>query len=304
VLCEKPLCASLDDAVRMADTRDAAGRLVGIGYQWSYSEGIQALKRDIASGVFGAPACLKTLVLWPRDRRYYTRNSWAGRKATDDGTMVLDSPVNNATAHYLHNMLYVLGPSVTQSVRPTAVTAELYRANNIENYDTAMLRCELDTGAQILFYTTHAAGKLYGPVFEYEFERGTITYERDVLQARMADGSTRPYPSPDEGPYRKITRIVASIDGDGSPECGIEAALSQTVCMLGAQHSSVTPFPADLVKEQRTDDNSRRWVHGLDDHMRRCYDTGRLPSELGLPWAVGAGRMDLGNTWAQAAPAC
>jgi len=34
---------------------------------------------------------------------------------------VLDSPVNNATAHYLHNMFYVLGHATDASAMPACV---------------------------------------------------------------------------------------------------------------------------------------------------------------------------------------
>src|SRR5687768_8944687 len=57
VLCEKPVGATVDDARRMlAAERKARGRargrggFVAIGYQWSFSRAIQALKRDIMSG--------------------------------------------------------------------------------------------------------------------------------------------------------------------------------------------------------------------------------------------------------------
>ena len=38
----------------------------------------------------------------------------------DDGSPVFDSPAHNATAHYLHNMLYLLGDTTTESAFPAA----------------------------------------------------------------------------------------------------------------------------------------------------------------------------------------
>ena len=49
------------------------------------------------------------MVSFPRPLSYFKRNDWAGHLRTPAGEDVLDSPLNNATAHYLHNMLYVLG---------------------------------------------------------------------------------------------------------------------------------------------------------------------------------------------------
>jgi len=84
------------------------------------------LKRDLLDGRYGRPLRLATLCAWPRDRAYYRRNSWAGRlRDGDSGAWVLDSPANNAMAHFLHNALFLLGPAMTHSALPAAVTAEL-----------------------------------------------------------------------------------------------------------------------------------------------------------------------------------
>ncbi|MBD3240761.1 MAG: gfo/Idh/MocA family oxidoreductase [Chitinivibrionales bacterium] len=298
VLCEKPLCATLADARRMLDTRDKAQRHVGIGYQWSFSPAVQSLKAAIGAGDFGQPQCLKTLVLWPRDRRYYARNGWAGRIAMPDGTPVLDSPVNNATAHFLHNMLYLLGPAVDRSACPQTLTAELYRAHEIENYDTAMLRCTLGGGTEVLFCTTHASRELYGPVFELRFDSAVVRYDGHAITATMSDGSTRKFGSPEEKPHAKVESMVQAIRGEHSPECGIEAALSQTICMLGAQQArAIVDFVPQMVHTERDGDNSRRWVDGLDSAMKECYSREVLPSEAGCSWAVPGASLDLSRLY-------
>jgi hypothetical protein len=64
---------------------------------------------------------------------YYQRSFWSGRIKDDNGNWILDSVASNATAHYIHNMFYVLGNEVDKSAVPVEVAAELYRANNIEN---------------------------------------------------------------------------------------------------------------------------------------------------------------------------
>src|SRR5438552_251290 len=77
---------------------------------------------------------MRCMVLGPRDEAYYNRNRWAGALRDAHGNLVLDSPANNACAHYLHNMLYVLGDVIDRSDPPATVTAELYRAHAITNY--------------------------------------------------------------------------------------------------------------------------------------------------------------------------
>ena len=53
VLCEKPICASMEDAEAMIAARDRTGRKLAIGFQWSFSQGILKLKQDIRNGLYG-----------------------------------------------------------------------------------------------------------------------------------------------------------------------------------------------------------------------------------------------------------
>ncbi len=109
VLCEKPLAATVQDARRLITGSFSSDLWVKIGYQWSFSEAIQGLKKDIIQGRYGRARRLKTLCFWPRDLLYFQRNDWAGKKKNADGDWVLDSPANNAMAHFLHNAFYILG---------------------------------------------------------------------------------------------------------------------------------------------------------------------------------------------------
>lgn len=293
VLCEKPLCASLEQSVEMADARDQARRQVGIGYQWSFSNAIQSLKSDIQSGLLGAPKRFRTLVLWPRDEKYYKRNKWAGGQFDVCGRPVFDSPVNNAAAHYLHNMLYVLGDRPARSATPLTVTAELYRANNIENYDTAAIRCKMDGGVEILFITSHASTVYKGPSFVYEFEDAVVRFDMSrnaEVTVEFSNGSTKSYGSPEESHYQKIFAMLNVVKTGEAPVCGIEAALPQTQVMVAAQASSpIHPFDPSIVTLNGVEGRRRVHVEGLDPVLMECYAAGRLPSELKADWSI-AGR--------------
>jgi predicted dehydrogenase len=67
VLCEKPLSATVQDAQNLIRQTCSTDLWVKIGYHWSFSEAIQALKKDIMLGKFGRPLRLKTLCFWPRE---------------------------------------------------------------------------------------------------------------------------------------------------------------------------------------------------------------------------------------------
>ncbi len=178
VLVEKPAAASIQETLAMAKAERTAGRPVAVGYQWSFSRAVQDLKADILAGRFGAPRRLRCLYLWPRDFSYYGRNDWAGKKRTAGGDLVLDGPANNAMAHDLHNLFYLIGPGIAESARPLRVQAELYRAYPIENYDTAAARFELPGGVEALIWFSHVSGTDPGPLLSLEFEKGVVTKAR------------------------------------------------------------------------------------------------------------------------------
>jgi hypothetical protein len=73
--------------------------------------------------------------------------------------------------------------------------------------------------------------------------------------------------------------------------------MSQTLALDGLQDAvpDIAEFPAGLVRTEPTPGGGRRWVEGLDEILLRCYEEGRLPSELGAPWSRKAGRIDLRN---------
>jgi predicted dehydrogenase len=92
VLCEKPVCAGPEDIEKMASFKEKYEGFVAVGYQWSFSQAILDLKKDILSGLFGKAEYLKTLVSWPRSHAYFNRNNWAGKIKTEDGRKELFPP--------------------------------------------------------------------------------------------------------------------------------------------------------------------------------------------------------------------
>ncbi len=302
VLCEKPASAVIQEIDRMIEERDRADRMVTIGYQWSFSDTIQELKKDIRKGYLGKPKRLKSLVLWPRHQSYFQRNNWAGKKVDDRGNWILDSVVNNATAHYLHNMFYVLGKEMDRSARPEWVTAELYRANEIENFDTAAVRIQTEEGVELLFIASHAVDTERGPAFCYEFEKATVVYERgqknegSEVIAVFTDGTRKSYGDPFHEEVGKLWRTMNAIRGNGSIPCGLEAASSHTLCVNGMQESvkNITCFPEDLILvEEKNPSDPLIFVEDLAQVLTDCYDSWRMPHEAGIIWAKAGQKVKL-----------
>jgi predicted dehydrogenase len=297
VLCEKPAAATAQDVKKMIEARDRAGKRVAVGYQWSFSTAIQDLKKDIRAGVLGAPRFMKCLYLWPRDEIYYRRNDWAGKIKDSGGAWILDSPANNAMAHDLHNIFYVLGGERDLSVRPAEVEAELYRAHNIESFDTAAVRCRTEEGVDILFIVSHVSQRDTGPVFSYEFDGGTVSCRGRTtdISAVLIDGTMKNYGSPDAEPMKKLWDSVSMATKGGQPACGLEAAMSQTLCLNGIHDSqpSIVPFPKDIVRAAGEPGRRTVWVEGLDELLENCYEKGCLPSELEIAWAKKGRKIEL-----------
>ena len=298
VLVEKPLCATVQEADAAIRARDRAGRVAAVGYQWSYRPAVLNLKRDILAGRMGAPKRLKTLALWPRGHNYYGRNRWAGALKAGEA-WVLDSPVMNATAHYLHNMLYLLGRDLASSAEPARISGELYRANAISNYDTAALRCLTKGGVEVLFYSTHAVVDHYGPVSRYEFEEAEVSYNDEShpgrFSARFKDGTMVDYGSPEEGGFAKIAAVVAAARGEPAHICTLEAARPHVLCVNGLQEAARggVAFPAAMVKEVEKDGQRFTYAEGLAEAWKDAYARARLPHEAGVPWARAGVEIDL-----------
>jgi predicted dehydrogenase len=293
VLCEKPVAAVVQDALAMATAADRAGRSVAIGFQWSFSDTIQAIRRDVAAGRFGEPLLLRALVLWPRPDSYYKRNSWVGTVKSTSGEWVLDSPVSNATAHYLHNAFFVLG----EAGRPVSVQGELYRVRRIESFDTAAIRVTTECGAEVLYYTSHVVRSNLDPVIHYRFSKADLYSQGSgSFVARFDDGSTVDYGTPGIGTRGKLLRAIRDVSSGAPPACSIADALGHLVAACGSLESSqIAAFPEEVTRHSSpgSPDNLVS-VDQLPEILSQCFAQGILPAEHGgIVWANAGSEFDL-----------
>ncbi|NSW90006.1 MAG: Gfo/Idh/MocA family oxidoreductase [Firmicutes bacterium] len=297
VLCEKPVSATVQDALKMTEVRNKTGKFLAIGYQLSFNDAVLELKRDIMEGKLGRPLRLKTVVLWPRDKKYYSRK-WAGKKKDEYGNWVLDSVAANATAHYLNNMLFVLGEKEDGSIYPSEVKAELYRANDIENFDTVAAHIIAQDGVDIMFYASHAVNGNIGPVFCYEFEKAVVTYkhgtENSNLIAQFKDGTIKNYGNPFDKEVKKLWICIDAAGGlDVNITSKVETAIPHIICVNGMQESvpEIINFPKSLIKVEG--EPELVWVDGLKEILLECYEDWALPSEKEIWWAKAGEKVNL-----------
>jgi len=272
VLMDKPMCATAAEAEELIRVKNKTRLFVEIGYQWSFSTTIQNLKSDILSGEFGRPLRAKTICLWPRDYAYYGRNNWAGRILSVNGMPVYDSPANNASAHHLHNLLFLLGNRMESSARPLDVSGNRFRVYDIESYDTVSMRIITEQGPEIFYYSSHASETVRNPEFVLECQKATITLTPEFgIIAAWEDGRTKSYGHPDtDHQFKKLFRCVASVNESNPVVCPPEAALSQTICIEKLQHSpiEIATFPDALIVKEP----DRRWARGLGEKMSEAYN--------------------------------
>ncbi len=280
VLCEKPVAISLELMDDLIERERKSGRFVAVGYQLCFSKDVRAMKADVLSGLYGSPVRMKSLRLMRRGDQYYARNGWAG-KLSCHGEHVFDSPVSNACAHQIQNMLYLLGASSETTSDVTAVEGELWKGRpSIENYDAAALRIHSDTGVELLYYTAHCLDeKKVGPMGVYEFENGTIVNQDDSFVGTLADGTVRDYSLCAKGErMQKLYDAIECVRTGMRPACSLVTARAHVKCVMLAQR---LPVLLRYDAEKKTADGDGYFaIPDLARTYLRSYENWRLPREL------------------------
>ena len=283
VLCEKPVAPTVEEATRMREAEKNYGRFIAIGYQWSYSDAVQALKSDVLSGVLGKPIKFKTAISWPRNRAYYRRGGGWGGRIKKDGRLILDSIASNACAHYLHNMFFLLGGTMRTSASLTSFKAECYRANDIENFDSCCIQMITDGGAELYFAATHAARIARNPEFVYRFEKARVVFSQDEgsqIIAEFDDGRKKCYGDPFKNEIKKLWDCIDAVENGTAPVCTVETAMTHVQLIEDMFTSTpIVEFSRSCVCVDA--DANAVYVNGLYQCLRDAYNKGLMFSELG-----------------------
>ncbi len=306
VYCEKPVAATIQEVDQLIAAQKSSGKLVGINFQNIYSASIQNLKARICDGRLGEMKSAALLCSWPRSRNYYARNDWAGR-LRKDGDWILDSPVNNAMGHYLHNMLYLASDSRYDAALPKEITAELYRAGNIESCDTAALRVRCEKDVFVHSYMTLAGTPVYGPMMELMCKNGKATWQNfnGKTSIRYHDGREEKFDNgPPEWTYEGFHNFARAINGEERLLCPPEVCRSHTLCVNGAHESCpvIQNFPSSEIavvtdKEMPPSGAEATFdrVPNLNALLQQAFTQRKMLSEIGVPWAVRGERFNLRN---------
>ena len=288
VFCEKPLVPTLRELNLLEEKAAEVGKTISVGFQWCYSDAIRGLKKRIISGEFGRAESFKCAVCWPRDWAYYNRSFWAGKIKSDDGHIFYDSVVSNATAHYIQNMLFLLGKTMEDSVELGNITIETYRANSIESFDTCVFTGEAG-GANIFYAATHAVNHKIGPVMELAFENAKISLGApgpdDEFVINHKNGNIEKIPvSGVSDTENKMKLTLESIQKKGPLICTPRTVRPFTALIDAIfEQTEIYDFPMKYICKDNQ--NEITYVENLHISMMKCFQECKLPYELALPWA-------------------
>ena len=296
VAIEKPAAGTVDDVDALIAARDRAGRPAIIGFQDIYDLTITPLKRRILDGEFGRITHATLTACWPRAHRYFSRSHWAGRQRVGD-TWVLDSPANNALAHPINLTQFLLGPTLETSATPLAVEAELYRAADIENYDTVSSRATLDGGTSFLTLLTHATATTVNPRIVLQGERGRIVCEIPQIQIEV-DGRTEVIERPPTKAQNMLHCFARLVRGEPTGDilpATLEVARNHTLLINGiSEAAAVVTVPSQAMHLADEHNGKVTAITGIEDVFDHCARHNQMLHESGrLPFTRPAGRRDL-----------
>jgi predicted dehydrogenase len=293
VLVEKPLAGSRADVELIRRVERETGRWVAVGFQDIYSEAATTLRAELDSGVIGQVRSVAAFGLWPRPVSYYTRNHWAGCLRADDAD-VLDSPLNNAFAHFVNLGLFFADRDDWAGEAPVFRDAELWRVNAIESFDTAVVRGRLAGDVRFWFGFSHATREVHEPEI---LLTGTLGKARWVHEGQIEietnDGGRRVAAMPDafESRKRMLRAVLARLRDPEVWVCDTTLAAKHTAFICGLHaFAGIFDAPGHLVEPQLSPEGEvvHLCVTGLGAAMQRAFATGGTLAGSGILAGTGA----------------
>ncbi len=297
VLVEKPVAATIQDVDYMIEVAKRTKLPLSVGFQDLYSPSIRRIKSLIINGSLGKALKGRGVVRWPRGVAYFKRNDWAGKLKSGD-EWVLDSVLNNATAHFFNILVNLMGKDEESAATPRSVEWECYRAYDIETYDTVALRVRLQEGGELHYFTSHAGETNQNPLLEVEYEAATVTWTYDNAgQTKIAwkDGRIEEFNNGEEHVVLPMLRSVRErhskgLAGWATPQNGRPHTL--LVNALSEARDQVNVLDSSQYDQVGEGQGFRR-IKGLDAYMDKAFAEDALFSELKAPWAKAPLSLDL-----------
>ncbi|MEM9882716.1 MAG: Gfo/Idh/MocA family oxidoreductase [Planctomycetota bacterium] len=282
VMCEKPAAAALGEIDAMIAARDAADRPTLIGFQEMYHPETLRLKRLLTGGGIGRLRRVTVTGFWPRNRAYFRRSAWAGRRVFD-GRPVHDSPVANAMAHFVNLALFFAGAEPGDTAEVTELNAGLYRAAAIENFDTALVHGRTDAGPEVFMGLTHACVEQADPVIRLVGDGGEVTRTLGEVTIRRAGRDDEAWPLPHRSlrpMFEAFGRVIRGDPPDDRVAATLERSRPHVALIQQLASHPVRDVPADLIEPAGDGERQVLAVRGIHDTLTRLENgvaAGELP---------------------------
>ncbi|BDZ47910.1 oxidoreductase [Frondihabitans sucicola] len=289
LLLEKPPFARMDDFEALLELERQTGRVVQVGFQSLGSLAIDALTgADDPYSSFGAPIAVSATGTWKRDRAYWARSPWAGRRSLD-GVSVVDGVATNPFAHAIATALRLAGMQDAADVE--SVELEMYRANAIEGDDTTSLRITSRRGPSVSAALTLCAAQNSEPVVDVEYEHDRIAFRYSMDEVTI-DGDT--------GSERHFGRIdlLENILDHRAGDAPLRVPLASTGAFMRVVEAIRTADDPVRIEPQwiewrGTGQEAHPVLKDVERWSGVAARTGALFSEVGAPWAF-SGRRPVG----------
>ncbi|MFJ6535710.1 DUF6807 family protein [Paenarthrobacter sp. NPDC091711] len=284
---EKPPVASMSDFLRLQEAAATSGRSVQIGFQSLGSHALAALEK-LASGQaseelpgIGTLKGISATGRWVRDRAYYKRSRWAGKRSLD-GVDVVDGVATNPLAHAIATALRIAGARAAEDL--ATVETDLYRANDIEADDTSVIRLRTTNGLPITSALTLCATESVEPYVTLHGTEGTAVfhYTEDRVTVRTEAGETTHTFGRDD-----LTENLLHHLSEGTPLLSPLHHAGAFMRVLEAIRTAEAPalIPPDCVNWVGTGEQAHAVIPNIEDILERATRAHATFSELGLPWA-------------------
>lgn len=197
----------------------------------------------------------------------------------------MDSPINNAFAHYLNIALFLCGDSFRKTAVPVSLRAELYRARKtIETFDSCAVIGKTAGGAEFQALFSHATDTNFNPEVRIVCEKGTALwthiddwYVKDA-DGKVLDSGTMIPPLP--GMFDIVT---ARLEDDSQFIYPLEDAMRQVQCIDAIAEMQVSETEEKFIT--RAEKDGQLSVKDLPEVFHECFDKGVLPSQCTCEWA-------------------
>lgn len=162
VLCEKPLCISVNEGEKMLKAAKQSGKKLFVVKQNRYNPPVSFLKQLIAGEKLGKIYSFQVNCFWNRPIQYY--KDWKGSKMLDGGTLFTQF------SHFIDLVYWLLG-----DVEKVKATNHNFAHPSIEFEDTGMILFKMQSGAiGSMNYTVNSFQKNMEGSLSLFAEKGTV----------------------------------------------------------------------------------------------------------------------------------